>query len=65
MEDSSVSRASAAHAARLDRAVKDLQNRIKEQEATLEEVLALCEENSLITSGANDHLAPSFHRTSS
>lgn len=46
MEDSSVSRASAAHAARLDRAVKDLQNQIKEQEAALTEVLAFCDENS-------------------
>jgi hypothetical protein len=38
MDDASISRASAAHAARLDRTVKDLQNRVKEQEAALEKV---------------------------
>ena len=41
MDDSSVSRASAAHAARLDRTIKDLQNRIKEQETALEKVCQL------------------------
>lgn len=38
MDDASISRASAAHAARLDRTVKDLESRIKEQEAALEKV---------------------------
>jgi hypothetical protein len=38
MDDASISRASAAHAARLDRTINDLQNRVKEQEAALEKV---------------------------
>lgn len=33
-----MSRASAAHVARLDKTVKDLQNRVKAQEAALEKV---------------------------
>jgi hypothetical protein len=38
MDNGSISRASAAHAARLDRTVADLQHRVKEQEAALEKV---------------------------
>jgi hypothetical protein len=38
MDDASISRASAAHAARLDRTVEDLQNRVMEQEAALGKV---------------------------
>lgn len=36
MDDVTISRASAAHATRLDRTITDLQNRVKEQEAALE-----------------------------
>lgn len=36
MEDTSLSRATAAYTARLDRTLKKLQERVKEQEAALE-----------------------------